>query len=68
MPTSHYTCDVHKTALMQSKVLRFVSGHVPGLISGALALGETGSALAAPKSGSCAGRETVCDVWAAASR
>ena len=39
---SHYTCDIHKAALIQSKTLKFVSGHVSALISGALAFGESG--------------------------
>ena len=41
--TSHYTCDIHKVAAMQSKTLAFVTGHVSALIAGSLALGETGS-------------------------
>ena len=40
--SSHYYCDVHKLAGVQTKTLRFVSGHVSALIAGALALGESG--------------------------
>ena len=39
---SHYSCDIHKVAIIQAKVLRFVSGHVSALIAGALALSESG--------------------------
>ena len=40
--TAHYTCDVHKLAIVQSKALAFVNGHISAMIAGALALGEAG--------------------------
>ena len=40
--TSHWTCDVHKLAAVQTQTLNFVSGHISALIAGALALNDSG--------------------------
>ena len=41
--TSHYTCDVHKLAAVQTRTLSYVPGHISAMIAGALALGESGA-------------------------
>ena len=41
--TSHWTCDVHKLAAVQTRTLSFVSGHISALIAGALALNDSGT-------------------------
>ena len=39
--TSHYTCDIHKLAAVQTRTLSYVPGHISAMIAGALALGDS---------------------------
>ena len=41
--TSHYTCDVHKLATVQTPSLQFINSHTTALIAGSLALSEAGT-------------------------